>query len=157
MKLTMAIQGWDMFGVWGEIVDRLRLRPPLATIPKLLPRHVVCICTTWLSIPKCQSNTQHPPTATPLNPTLISWHGILSRLTQSKSKSTNPNAIYLSTWHVSDFTNSSPFGIFHSKLVSHWLYFLKSNWILQNWLVTTFFATHLCKIPLSNLKKVNCD
>ena len=78
-----------------------------ATIPSQLLLLVSVVCTTQLSIPKCQSNT-HQPT-NPMNPTLISRH--LSRGTQSKSKSTNPNAIYLLSWHASDFGNISPLWI----------------------------------------------
>ena len=81
------------------------LRPPLRQIrPNCCTGSVVC--TTRLSIPKCQSNTHHQPT-NPMNPTLISWH-FSQHTQQSKSKSTNPNAIYLSSWHASDFGNISP-------------------------------------------------
>ena len=58
------------------------LRPPLRQIrPNCCTGSVVC--TTRLSIPKCQSNTHHQPT-NPMNPTLISRH--LSRRTKSQVK-----------------------------------------------------------------------
>ena len=109
------------------------------------------VCTTRLSIPRCQSNTH--PNPEPVNPTLISWHGNLSRNAHNQSQRAQIPTQYIChpdicVRFLKYFTSLNIVNIWRSLDISAIL--VSSNFAKFS---HTCFADHLYP---TFFKKVNC-